>query len=419
MTTEQRPTLSTYRPIAPSIALPALLPRPDLNNVEKRNWDKAFDDGEALSVGSNRRGSDNSDGISSTTTTNTHSIVDQRLRRKEQNRAAQRAFRERKERYVKELEDKIKEIEAAHATEIAALEEKISSMQACHASEIARLKAENAQLKLGMSERDKRNNSAESNMDAEPLTGYPVAEEEPRSSTASYTDVTTAATESSATARTQQQANTIASGDRDLLSSPTSSFNDASSLAPSTTVTDTPRSAAATSAIACIRDKDGVSFCEKLKEEVCSDAYNQLLTEPLFDARGVLNETVSNHPVPIVTEPESTADEDTEQQDKSDQFYEFEQFLQENLSPRKSSMSPTAIHLISCSEVWSRIAQDPMFDQYDTYYLYNELRKIAKCSRTGPVFEENEVRAVVRMVKEETQKKYRQQQPPTTSLQQD
>ncbi|KAI9311374.1 hypothetical protein BX666DRAFT_1997818 [Dichotomocladium elegans] len=35
-------------------------------------------------------------------------------KRKEQNRAAQRAFRERKERYVKELEEKIKAIEEAH-----------------------------------------------------------------------------------------------------------------------------------------------------------------------------------------------------------------------------------------------------------------------------------------------------------------
>ncbi|KAI9266600.1 hypothetical protein BDA99DRAFT_506130 [Phascolomyces articulosus] len=38
----------------------------------------------------------------------------QRQRRKEQNRAAQRAFRERKERYVKELEDKIRDMQESH-----------------------------------------------------------------------------------------------------------------------------------------------------------------------------------------------------------------------------------------------------------------------------------------------------------------
>src|SRR6266498_5356199 len=41
-------------------------------------------------------------------------IVDEQ-KRKAQNRAAQRAFRERKERYVKELENKIKELESVSA----------------------------------------------------------------------------------------------------------------------------------------------------------------------------------------------------------------------------------------------------------------------------------------------------------------
>ncbi|KAF7727098.1 hypothetical protein EC973_008061 [Apophysomyces ossiformis] len=47
--------------------------------------------------------------------------VDQRQRRKEQNRVAQRAFRERKERYVKELEQKIKKMEKDHAEDTDAL----------------------------------------------------------------------------------------------------------------------------------------------------------------------------------------------------------------------------------------------------------------------------------------------------------
>ncbi|KAG2237460.1 hypothetical protein INT48_005493 [Thamnidium elegans] len=43
---------------------------------------------------------------------------DQKQRRKEQNRAAQRAFRERKEKFVKELQTKIKELENKHEQEL-------------------------------------------------------------------------------------------------------------------------------------------------------------------------------------------------------------------------------------------------------------------------------------------------------------
>ncbi|CAO3671732.1 unnamed protein product [Rhizopus stolonifer] len=119
---------------------------------------------------------------------------DHHSRRKEQNRAAQRAFRERKEKYVKELEDKIGMICAAHA------------------SEVEKLKKENQEL--------------QSLLEAQKAPESPVV---------------------------------------------------------------------------CVRDKTGISFCERLKEEVCSNAYNQLLTEPLFDSQGYLNETVTEHPVPIVT----------------------------------------------------------------------------------------------------------------------
>ncbi|KAI8364362.1 uncharacterized protein BYT42DRAFT_590659 [Radiomyces spectabilis] len=50
------------------------------------------------------------------------SIQEQRQRRKEQNRTAQRAFRERKERYVKELENRIRELEEKYSTDIGALQ---------------------------------------------------------------------------------------------------------------------------------------------------------------------------------------------------------------------------------------------------------------------------------------------------------
>ncbi|KAI8884365.1 hypothetical protein K501DRAFT_247886 [Backusella circina FSU 941] len=65
------------------------------------------------------------------------STGDQKERRKEQNRAAQRAFRERKERFVKELQLKIKDMEAKHKEQVSGLisenqilKEKVKQMEA-------------------------------------------------------------------------------------------------------------------------------------------------------------------------------------------------------------------------------------------------------------------------------------------------
>ncbi|KAI7887600.1 uncharacterized protein EV154DRAFT_567299 [Mucor mucedo] len=54
---------------------------------------------------------------------------DQKQRRKEQNRAAQRAFRERKERYVKELQLKIREMEKKHEAEVTRVKKENESLK--------------------------------------------------------------------------------------------------------------------------------------------------------------------------------------------------------------------------------------------------------------------------------------------------
>ncbi|KAF9168195.1 DNA-binding transcription factor yap1 [Actinomortierella ambigua] len=65
-------------------------------------------------------------------------------KRKAQNRAAQRAFRERKERYVKSLEDRIKELEETHATKTSKeLEEENMSLKVL----VQKLETENYFLK--------------------------------------------------------------------------------------------------------------------------------------------------------------------------------------------------------------------------------------------------------------------------------
>jgi hypothetical protein len=262
-----------------------------------------------LTVELERRASNSSQGSDSA-----FLAADQRTRRKEQNRAAQRAFRERKERYVKELEDKIKEIEAAHAIRVSQLEK------------------ENADLRKQLK-----------GIDKSPTT----------TTSPPYSDTQSPAISTKST--------------------------------PTIAAATTPR--VPLSAVACIRDKDGVSFCERLKEEVCSNAFDRLLTEPLFDSQGFLNETVASHPVPIVT---STGNPPA----MAEIFNRLEQSLTENFASGQDTHQDST-DLISCSQVWQRIAKHPMFDQFNVDDLCDELRRRAKCSRTGPVFEEHEVQEVL------------------------
>ncbi|KAG2235566.1 hypothetical protein BDF21DRAFT_377653 [Thamnidium elegans] len=299
----------SYRPIAPSLAPAPILPRPIVLETNKRKWSSTQED--SIDHLSNRRNSISSQGSGSSTTL----AADQRIRRKEQNRAAQRAFRERKERYVKELEDKIKEIEAAHRLEVSKLKQEID------------------ELKL-------KNQSK----------GF------------------------------------------DISSSSTASSSITEDASPSTEYTTMPR--VSSSAVACIRDKDGVSFCERLKEEVCSNAYDQLLTEPLFDSHGFLNETVASHPVPIIT---STVSPTQKERTRFDIFNELEQSLNKNAAPLQE---PANVDLISCAVVWNRMEKHPLFQKFDLDLLCNQLKKKAKCSRTGPVFEEYEVQEVVNMMED-------------------
>ncbi|KAI8346743.1 hypothetical protein BD560DRAFT_358975 [Blakeslea trispora] len=309
---------SAFRPIMPSNTPPKILPRPDsLAFNSDQSW---------ISMPLKKSLKNEKDKLKLTGGNPTNEL---RVRRKEQNRAAQRAFRERKERYVKELEDKIKEIKAAHAIQVAQLEK------------------ENQELKSAL----KRLQSTSS----ESLTS-------PN--------------------KKQRKRSLSPIGDQ---SSPPSSNNQSPLLS-----LPTPR--IPSSAVACIRDKDGISFCERLKEEVCSRAYNQLLTEPLFDSHGFLNETIASHPVPIVT-----TDEEGRERRKSEVFYEMEQALTDHFLPTQHDASTPhkSDGFISCSQVWAKISAHPRFDEFDVDKLCDEIRKRAKCSRNGPVFEEHDVTEVL------------------------
>ncbi|KAI8362804.1 hypothetical protein BD560DRAFT_404153 [Blakeslea trispora] len=68
---------------------------------------------------------------------------DPKVKRKAQNRVAQRAFRERKERYVKELENRLKQVQEAHLITTSQLIQENQRLQAT----VFRLESENCALK--------------------------------------------------------------------------------------------------------------------------------------------------------------------------------------------------------------------------------------------------------------------------------
>ncbi|KAI7862193.1 hypothetical protein BDF14DRAFT_1809925 [Spinellus fusiger] len=323
---------SPFRPIAPNPILPQAL---RINTNEKHAWElpaientpkptrpyQANDCNEAF----HQEGS-----VSDSSVHSQSFAVDQRKRRREQNRTAQRAFRARKEVYVKELEEKIKAIETAHAFHI------------------DRLERENGELRSAMREMQLRLQATESN--TEPLGLVLGSGHE------------TPPTLSSVHKEVQLQR-------------------------------------ASSSAIACIRDKDGISFCERLKKEVCNSAYNQLLSEPLFDATGLLNDTVTQHRVPIVT-GRMTVDNETDDIVKSAKklFDKFAQTITERLENTPRQESSLRARLIPCSQVWKRLSNHPSFEEFDLDEVFDKLKQFAMCSETGPMFEEEEIQRVLEIV---------------------
>ncbi|KAI9281022.1 hypothetical protein BY458DRAFT_499347 [Sporodiniella umbellata] len=258
MTEECSPKPTAFRAIAPSISNLPSSPSSSVD-IKKRGWKDSMD----------------------SATDNQHS------RRKEQNRAAQRAFRERKEKYVKELEDKMVQLCASHA------------------SEVEGLKKENEMLRSLLKLRGE--------------------ESEPSKD--------------------------------------------------------------------CVRDKTGISFCERLREEVCSNAYNQLLTEPLFDSQGCLNETVTEHPVPIVTS----------MMKRSRIFNQMEQSLSESLPEMETE--DAADDLISCADIWKRLQANPLFDKFDIDTLCAQLKTKAMCSQSGPMFSERAIRGIIQSIEDKAREK--------------
>ncbi|KAI8098842.1 uncharacterized protein BX664DRAFT_319733 [Halteromyces radiatus] len=95
------------------------------NEVDKRKWDSLQDFPNAITKHFHS-GSDNDTLLQTNKQTDDESNLspsELQRKRKEQNRIAQRAFRERKERYVKELEEKVAQLEKDRINEMKTLQD--------------------------------------------------------------------------------------------------------------------------------------------------------------------------------------------------------------------------------------------------------------------------------------------------------
>ncbi|CDS07704.1 hypothetical protein LRAMOSA01653 [Lichtheimia ramosa] len=352
-TTKNRQQWPNFRPIAPSlpqstgvIGQSAL--KPGIDDLEKRKWDDLVSPSMAnLQIREGSIGSDNdsvyNNAVRLGVGENTQNLTaEQKQRRKEQNRAAQRAFRERKERYVKELETKIKFMEETHTTSMQAVQHENTELR----DVIKRMESELLALKAAASTfNDKLDHLRQQGIDVPTFTIPDIS--------------------------------------RDPINDKNGDDGSGDDQQPAAKrIMRVP-----SSAVACIRDKDGVSFCERLKEEVCSSAYNQLLSEQLFDPSGSLNDTVTQHPVPIVTGLDNKGLE-----------HDFDRFMSIMSEGVVIDPSTYSTKLVPCNQVWQRLSEHPQFDHFDLDLLCNELKKRAKCSHDGPVLEEHELDQVLRLM---------------------
>lgn len=143
---------------------------------------------------------------------------------------------------------------------------------------------------------------------------------------------------------------------------------------------------------------EGQLFCEKLYNEVCNDAFDRLLSEPLFDQMGKLNLSISSYPVPIVTGHHKTLDESSDEKETEEE--NGDKSISSSPSPAPistptalapSSPSKTEKRLLTCPEIWVLLNQHEKMHCFTTDQLCQAVKELAKCADKGPVLEEKDL----------------------------
>lgn len=333
-------------------------------------------------------------------------------KKKAQNRAAQRAFRERKERHLKELEDRVSELETeSHVT---------SSENTFLRQQVERLQGE---LKKYRSSRNAKSsipisNSGVSSSPKQEFTfEFPFFQRSQISSTPNHAK--------------SSRSNSDGSSPSSLLS-PTSALGSVSSVSSSHSPVHKNSCAP--------REQEEETFCEQLnlacgnKENPVPRAASKskgetpLLISALHTSRNDSNQSsfssgsrpsnafeeiappvfeldfLSEYRDPIFDGEEFSLPDLTTENSLFDPFgapHDFETRPSEKsgalkLSQEEEEKVPASQALLTCTAVWDRISSHPKFGDLDIDGLCAELRTKAKCSETGVVLTESDVNNVLK-----------------------
>ncbi|KAI9265950.1 hypothetical protein BY458DRAFT_547746 [Sporodiniella umbellata] len=292
---------------------------------------------------------------------------DPKVKRKAQNRVAQRAFRERKERYVRELEIKLKETEENSMLTTAHLLRENHTLR----SFIYRLEVENHALK----------GIPYSTPPPQPLTQprYECQTDSPYPAIAPLPPIAHCLPQVSPTLSSTSSLNSPASPPLSKknvqspskkttqpleytfsISTPASLRSTAPHVNKKQDIEPVPlyppgnlpsrRSCQQQSEPEPIEgslDQEKVQFCKRLSSEIHDEALSKLLSEPLFDTLGKLN---------------------------LDPF--------ELPEPKKTWTAP---------KIWFALSQHPQFKNYTTEKLYNVVKNLAIYSDEGPVLKDDDM----------------------------
>ncbi|KAK9238056.1 hypothetical protein V1525DRAFT_375852 [Lipomyces kononenkoae] len=313
-------------------------------------------------------------------------------KRKAQNRAAQRAFRERKEKHLRDLESRVAELENdAHSmtTENQFLKKQVDRLQ--------------AELKE-YRKRQSTPSSAKSSPNAThnyvtPFTfEFPLFGADPKFSQQAATKPGQAHPRSAATSPTA-----IVPFGQSIFSasSPTSTITSSSS-SPGMSTT----SAAAKQSPACSVPKYGNEeddFCAQLsmacgtRENPIPKAHaNGILSPPAFE-----NDLFSEYREPIFSNtdedfnlPELTPDEVFDTAGDATDTVAGSGFSKDEEMVVPADNKP----LMGCTALWDRISMHPKFGDLDIDGLCSELRTKAKCSESGVVVTESDLNAALQKI---------------------
>ncbi|CAG8572500.1 39380_t:CDS:2 [Gigaspora margarita] len=335
-------------------------------------------------------------------------------KRKAQNRAAQRAFRERKERYVKELETKIEELESLSAKS-AQENQQLKTL-------VEQLQAENYLLKQTSFTFDfplPKTNDQTSVIDKDINDLVGTKSISTPSVPASNSSDPYTPPSSNTSDDEPGSPNSVSDKNVDVtVSSPDNSSQVSSSKFDKLNKSSKPSVSGSTSSSHSTKPQSAEEFCEKFTDGICKEINNS------FDITGSPNGatdlnrlssafTEYRDPTPFTPNIDGPFSESAPLPPLFEEsFQDFGSFApmatptDENKNPIHFSNKHEFASLedirskkfLSCNKVWERIQQHPKFDDLEgdeIDQLCAELKSKAKCSGKGPVVPEEDVEAVL------------------------